>query len=110
MAIPLMALIIFPFSLGMLLLSWQSLFLTLLPLAPALRLPTAAIPLMALVDFLSSLFSAAAPVPPTAGIYSLPALLLFSFGLPAHARSSLSSGYIPAGHGQLVLWPFRRWL
>ena len=38
MAIPKMALIIFLFSLGMLTMTWQSLFLTLLPLATDLRL------------------------------------------------------------------------
>ena len=40
MTIPLMVLIIFPFSLGVLMVTWQSLlfFLALLPLATALRL------------------------------------------------------------------------
>ena len=38
MAILQMALIIFPFRLGVLMMTWQSIFLTLLPLAPALRL------------------------------------------------------------------------
>ena len=108
MAILQMALIIFPFRLGVLMMTWPSLF------CPCYRWP---------LPFVSSLsadgphrfffrlgYSVADLVPPKDGIYSLTALFVFSFGRSADDRSSLSSGYISAGHGQLVLWPFRKWL
>ena len=49
-------------------------------------------------------------VPPADGIYSLMAFFVFRIGHSADDRSSPSSGYIPAGHEQFVLWPFRNWL